>query len=107
MNKLKTYEVPMIGYVSHSARVEATSKEDAIDKAWKETGDINLRQDIYIEFSNDILSSEVEEIDLEQEAKDDAIRMFVGAKHKQLGHDRYCDIQDIVNKTLNKLWEIA
>tara|TARA_Y100000031_G_scaffold26250_1_gene28166 strand:+ start:1493 stop:1816 length:324 start_codon:yes stop_codon:yes gene_type:complete len=106
MNKLKTYLVQMLGYVNHTERVEATSKEDAFDKAWKQVQEVNTKSDIFVDFSPEWSPDDIEEIDLEQEAKDDAIRMFVCAKHKQLGHDRYCDIQDKVNKVLNELWEI-
>jgi hypothetical protein len=105
-NELKTYEVPLIGFVNHTARVEALSKKDAIDIAWKKVCNMNIGQDFFIEFNHDVLSSDVVKIDLEQDAKDEAIRMFVSAKHKQLGHDRYFDIQDKVKKVLNELWEL-
>ena len=107
MNEVKTYDVEMTGMCRTTQRVQASSLEDAFRKASHQVAVINDKSDIYVDFNYDWSPEDIEEVDVEQDAKDEAIRGFVTAKYEQLGHDRYCDIQDTVNKTLNKLWEIA
>ena len=68
--EIKTYLVPMLGYVNHSVEVKATSKEDAFDEAWKQVQELNSKSDIFVDFSPEWSSDDIEELDLEQDAKD-------------------------------------
>lgn len=105
--KMKTYEVQMQGLVNHSHRVEATSKEDAINKAYDEVRKINLKDEIYTNFYFDTSTEEVEEIDLEEEEIMCKMYSYQSKKRKELGDKEYFKIQDKIIKEARELFGVT
>ena len=60
--KMKTYEVPLEGKVFYEVEVIAQSKEEAIQMAYKQAREDNLKNEIYVNFYFDTEVDDFEEV---------------------------------------------
>ena len=59
---MKTYEVPLEGKVFYEVEVIAQSKEEAIQMAYKQAREDNLKNEIYVNFYFDTEVDDFEEV---------------------------------------------
>ena len=63
---MKTFVVPMEGRVFHAILIKANSPEEAIEKAYTNIDDVNLKEKIYTYFDYDTTVEMVEEATAEE-----------------------------------------